>query len=204
MINNNSIYSKIANVETAVDALTNIGTDTDALIIAVAAVKIELDALVTTVDTLVTTVGTTGSVHPNTDIIARLDTINDHLHSMALVYPALAAAVTLTASATPWTFGNYAEIVPINTITSYFDIHYSIVGNISNDGDYLVSIAKGGVGAEILIAQFGFTRTTNQVRAGYLPVHTPIQVANTRISARIASSVSSATTAAIKLMYHTY
>jgi hypothetical protein len=197
MINLNSIYAKIANVEVALDALTGIGADTDALIVSVAAIKTELD-------TLVATIGATGSEYPNTDLVAKIDTIEEHIHSTALVYPVLAAPVTLTTAAQAWTFGSYIEIVPINTITSTFDLHFAMVGNISNNGDYVLSIAKGAISSEVLIAQTAFTRTTNQDRGSYFPVITSIQAANTRIVGRLASSVAGATTATVKLMYHIY
>ena len=53
-----------------------------------------------------------------------LETLQDHIHSASKVYPTLAAAVTATGHDTAWTLGEFVEVVPVNTITSPFDIHF--------------------------------------------------------------------------------
>lgn len=165
---------------------------------------IDNNSIYTKISNVARVLGVSGGEYPSTDLVARVETLSDHAHSKALVYPGLADPVTVTAAAGLWTFGSYAEIVPVSTITDYFDFHYVIVGNISDNGDYVFDIASGLAGAEVLIGQIAFIRTTNQVRVGYTPIQTAIQTANTRISGRLASNVGGAATAAIKLMYHTY
>jgi len=59
-----------------------------------------------------------------------------HIHSPAKVYPTLDDAVTVTASATGWTLGTKVVIVPADTITEYFDIHWVLVHAISATDEY--------------------------------------------------------------------
>ena len=64
-------------------------------------------------------------------ILANQHIFEEHIHSAQKVYPTLADGVTLTGHATAWTLGAIVEIIPVNTITSVFDIHYLNIGAAS-------------------------------------------------------------------------
>jgi hypothetical protein len=50
--------------------------------------------------------------------------IYQHIHNPAKVYPTLVDPIELTTSASAWTWGTIVEIVPVDTITKDFDVHY--------------------------------------------------------------------------------
>ena len=129
-----------------------------------------------------------------------------HVHSPANVYPVLASPVEITASENAWTdYGAYAEVIPVNTITSPFDIHWVFVSEISAAGDYVLEIAGGAALSEEVIGRVAFTRGASALNQTlHVPVQIPPQAANTRISARLSSSNAVDNTAKIKFYYHIY
>ena len=131
----------------------------------------------------------------------RLHTIAEHLHGTSKVYPTLAAGVDVL-SGIAWTLGNFVEIIPANTITSPFDIHWLILENVTDDEVYEmvfyaveVEIARIRVGVQPGVG--------NTVVLSPVPVQMEIQLANTQIQAKLASS-GAAETATISVAYHTY
>jgi hypothetical protein len=71
-------------------------------------------------------------------------TILANLHSKQYVYPEKAVSVTLPADgANPWTYGALTTVVPINTITSNFNIHGISISNMSATSSYVVRITYG-------------------------------------------------------------
>ena len=138
-------------------------------------------------------------------VYAKLYTLSDHIHSACKVYPTLAAGVTLTTAAGAWALSAaWAEVVPVNTITSVFDIHQVHIGDYSANSTYEVVFASGGAGAETEIGRVRFTRISNTNPGAYLPFMTPLVAANSRISAKIACAAGGAATAVVSIFYHTY
>lgn len=139
----------------------------------------------------------------NTILSDYIDIWDDHTHNTQLVYPTLAAPVTLTAGAGAWNLGNYIEIIPSNLITVPFDIHFINNGLMSDVTTCELHLFKGNLGNEVLIGKYRFVRLSNQT--GAIPMHviTPLLPANTRISGKLASAVGN-TTLAVSLSYHEY
>ena len=128
-----------------------------------------------------------------------------HVHDSAKCYPVLADPVTVTASENAWTdYGAWVEIIPVDTITNPFDIHWVHTGEISATGNYVLELSSGLAESEVVIGQIAFSRDSNQVQTASQPMQIPPQLANTRISARLSSGNAVTNTADVKVYYHEY
>jgi hypothetical protein len=154
-------------------------------------------------DTASTTVAaTTSLVAYIKGILNDLEILSDHIHGVSKVYPTLAAGVTVTASATPWTLGSFVEIVPASTITSIYDIHAIKVEAFDTTTTYELVLYQGA--SDVEVGRARITRNTAQATSPYVIFMTPRIAANARIRAKVASAASSAATVTISIMYHTY
>jgi hypothetical protein len=126
-----------------------------------------------------------------------------HIHSQARVYPTLADSVTVTAgSGGAWDVGTITEIIPANTITSAFDLHWAIIDNISAVDDYELILYSGPSNTEI--ARIVFVRDSFFAQQGNQPIQVPVQLPNSKISAALACGDGDGATCGLKLYYHTY
>jgi hypothetical protein len=133
-----------------------------------------------------------------------IDLLSDHAHSAQKVYPTLVNGTTITGGAGAWALGSFVQVVPVNTVTLPFDIHFVNVGDVSATDTYELVLYSGLGGSEVEIGRCRFSRTSAANTVSPTPMQTPIQPANTRISAKIASSSGGADTAVISLFYHHY
>jgi hypothetical protein len=139
------------------------------------------------------------------EIFDYLETLEEHNHNNQWVYPTLADPPQLTSgSGAKWTLGNLTEIIPANTINYPFDLHYFNTGIGSLVGTYEVHLFSGLSGSEICFAKLRFARLSNQMGASPFPIMTPIFPANTRISGKLAVSVTTQETLLCSLAYHHY
>ncbi|UCF50239.1 MAG: hypothetical protein JSU91_01805 [Thermoplasmatales archaeon] len=129
-----------------------------------------------------------------------------HVHSPAVTYPRAADGVTVTAGNTgAWSEGAKVEIIPANTITKPFDIHWALVSNVSAEDDYELRLYSGGVGEEVEISAVAFTRGASGLNANLqVRVQVPINAANSRISASLLCGDGDGATGIVKLYTHTY
>lgn len=131
----------------------------------------------------------------------RLHTLSDHFHSPSKVYPTLAAGVSVVSGAA-WTLGNFTEIIPANTITEKFDIHWVDVEDVTDDETY--ELVLYAVETEIARIRFAADNPAgNRITTSPVPVQMEIQEANTQIQAKLASS-GATETAIISVIYHEY
>jgi hypothetical protein len=138
-------------------------------------------------------------------MMAFIKTAYYHVHGASFVYPDKANPITLTSSATPWSeTGDIIEVIPADTITKAFDLHWCSVSDISAALYGIVDIFAGAIGEEIKIGSINCSRTVNLSAEGEKRIQVPQQPANTRISARFSDSTSSSRTCAIKLLGHVY
>lgn len=133
-----------------------------------------------------------------------------------LTYPAAATGITRASSGgAAWSYSAYTELVPVNTITATFyiaglSLMPPAATATATTNEYLLEVATGLSGAEVLAVQVPFT-VRNVTAAGYIPAvfiifPEPKQVAaNTRLSVRFAYSVAttSSTITGIKVLYQT-
>lgn len=129
----------------------------------------------------------------------RVNTINKHLHSSAKCHPSLGAGIVVAGGAGIWQLGNSVEIIPVNTITSAFDIHWITFEAVSANETYELVLYTGDVGSEV---EIGRVRAFASALLN-LPIQMPIQPPNARISAKLASA-SGGDSATISIQYHTY
>jgi hypothetical protein len=135
-------------------------------------------------------------------LAADMHILEEHIHSVSKVYPTLAAGVTVTGGVGAWVLGNATEIVPINTITDTYDIHYINVASVSvNDTYELVLFSDAACTVEV--GRVRFTRTAVQASTSSTPMMTPVIAANSGIWAKVASA-SGSNNIVISLFYHTY
>jgi len=143
----------------------------------------------------------------NPTVIGHLRAGYYHVHDSAKVYPVGADPITVTTSnaggGSAWAHGTKVEIIPANTITTKFDIHWVLISAISATDDYELKLWKGASG-ETLIATIAFVRNSNFSQEGNMPIQVSPIAANTRIMASIACGDSDGATCNIKLYYHTY
>jgi len=147
-------------------------------------------------------------------IIGHLIAAYYHVHDSAKVWPTGVGAnatkgadpITIASNnGTAWLHGTKVEVVPAATITTWFDIHWLVIGNAAEADDYEMRIYKGALAAEVEIGRVAFSRAAIQDRATvYIPVQIPPQQPNTRISASLACSDGDGAACALKFYYHAY
>lgn len=138
------------------------------------------------------------------DVAGSLHILEEHIHTPAHQYPSLADGVTVTATsgAGTWTLGTKVEIVPADTITDAFDIHFISIEDISANGQFEMHLFEGP--SDNFIGSIRFVRNTLQNATINVPIQTPIVAANQRIRAALASSDDGGQTVDISLFYHEY
>lgn len=137
--------------------------------------------------------------------LAFLHTGYYHVHGAAFVYPDKAVPVTLASAIASWAeTGNITEVIPANTITKAFDLHWASLSDISAVLDGIIDIFAGPALSEVKIGAVDVVRTANFSRENAVPVQVPQQPANTRISCRFTDSTGSSRTVRIKFYGHVY
>jgi hypothetical protein len=126
-----------------------------------------------------------------------------HIHQPAKCYPTLADGVAVAGGAGVWELGNFVEVIPVNTITTAFDIHYVNVEVASANDIYELVLYKGLLGAEVEIGRVRTLKATVQSGANSVQIQIPVQHANTRISAKLASKTGG-DSLTISVFYHQY
>lgn len=196
-----AISNQITVVEGKVDAVDNF-VDTE-----VAAIKAKTDNLpVDPADqsNIDAKLGATTDFASHQTLLGYQNSLYQHVHKPAKVYPSLAAGVTLTGAANPYVLGAIAEIIPANTITNAFDIHWINVEAASATDVYEIVLYKGAALSEVEIGRVRVHKNSVQSGANNVPIQIPAQAANERISAAIASASGGSDTLTVSVMYHEY
>ena len=127
-----------------------------------------------------------------------------HAHGTPILFPLNEAFITATSDATAWTHGAKAEIMATTDTAKAFDIHWAVLSDISENGQYNMTIWAGDAGSEVALCSVAFARTTNKAQEGSKRVQIPQQHSATRISVSISDSTSSAQTVEVALEGHLY
>lgn len=159
--------------------------------------------LINKVDEINDKIGETTDDASNETILGYNRSIYQHIHKPAKCYPSLANGKVITGSATAWTLGNFIEVIPANTITSVYDIHWINFENASANDIYELVLYKGLAGSEIEIGRIRTHKDSNQTGTSNVPIQIPALMPNTRISAKLASS-SGGDNVTISVFYHEY
>jgi hypothetical protein len=131
-----------------------------------------------------------------------LKIMDTHIHSNVRVYPSLADGVEMTGGVGAWELGNYAEIVPINTITDDFDIHWINIEDADDNDIYEIVLFSATT--EIGRSRIRTLTIANGIVLPALPFQTPIIPANTQIQAKIATKLGGSNKMTISILYHSY
>lgn len=78
----------------------------------------------------------------------------DDTNQPILVYPTLAAGITVVSAAADWSLGTVTQIVPASTISSDFLIQHIIVETMSKDGIYELHLYSGAGDDEVARVRF--------------------------------------------------
>jgi len=138
-------------------------------------------------------------------IYSKLYILEKHIHSPAKVYPTLALATIINkVNSSAWGLdATFTQIIPLNTITVPFDIHFINLETISSNDQYELLLFEGGIGNEKEIARVSFERGTSATDSS-IPCQTELLAANSRVSAKLTSLATSARNISLKLHYHEY
>jgi len=131
------------------------------------------------------------------------NSLYQHAHQPAKCYPTLADGVVVAGGAGAWALGNFVEVIPANAINKAFDIHYINVEAASANDVYEIVLYSGLLGAEVEIGRARTYKTAAIAGANSVQVQVPAQLANTRVSAKVASS-SGGDSLTVSTFYHTY
>jgi len=126
---------------------------------------------------------------------------DEHNHKEAKCYPSLADGVLITGGVAAWTLGNAVVLVPINTITMPFDIHYLEVEVASANDIYEIVLYSDAGTTEI--GRVRTSKQSNQTGATSARFQCPVQPANTGIWAKLASK-SGGNNLTLSIFYHEY
>lgn len=141
-----------------------------------------------------------------TSLYSKSYLVEKHLHGTGMIYPSLANGVTLTAvnDASNWSLGALTEIVPVNTITTPYDLHQVFIESASTDTNYQINFYYGA--SDTYATAYYCTRDS----VGALTFITnalticPIIPANSRLRARVATPNNNGETITLKVFYHPY
>lgn len=137
-------------------------------------------------------------------VLGYQNSLYQHVHQQARVYPTLADGVVITGGAGAWQLGSFVELVPLNAITSAFDIHYVNFEGASATDTYELVLYKGTEGNEVEIGRVRSDRQSATSGITNVPIQIPAQDANQRISAKVASKSGGGDTVTISVYYHLY
>lgn len=148
--------------------------------------------------------GVTTDYASHQTLLGYQNSLYQHVHNQSYCYPTLADGVVITGGAGVWQLGNFIEIIPINGIINAFDIHWINFENASATDVYELVLYKGTVGNEVEIGRIRTSRDSAQSGTAKVPIQIPAQIANTRISAKVASKSGGGDTVTVSVYYHIY
>lgn len=135
------------------------------------------------------------------EVSEKVGIVNYHLHNKSLCYPTLSDGITLQAPSTAWVLSDPVEIIPANAITEAFDVYFISVEDSSAQTDIYELILYRGASANIEIGRVRLAKQSGSSAIPSVSICCEIQLANTKISARLACS-SGSRTIKISLGYH--
>jgi hypothetical protein len=190
-------------IQSIMDYVDTLETNNTSLNLDLTTIKNDLTTLKGYTDTLETSIGTI-TMDLGTALVY-LERLEEHNHNEQWVYPTLTTPPQLiSGSGTAYTLGNFVELIPENAINAPFDLHFFNTGIASGVCTYEVHLFRGSVGNEVIFAKIRFARLTNQMGAYPFPLMTPVFPANTRISGKLATSLTTQETLNCSLAYHHY
>ena len=124
--------------------------------------------------------------------------VEQHIHCAQGVYPTGTDGVPLAVGGGAWTAGASTEIVPVDTITTPFDVVAVVVEAASNVTMYEIAIVDSDDNV-LGTARF----LGNAADHVLVPISTPVIAANSQVKA-ILNGATNASTATVSLHYRTH
>jgi hypothetical protein len=136
-------------------------------------------------------------------LYARLDELHDQFQEQRKCYPTLAAGATVVSSASAWTYGSYAAVVPASTIGNPYHVLALIIETCSiTDGVFQVGLYQGA--GDTLISEMRFSIAGGFFGNQVYVVGSAECVADAQVRARVACSAGAATlTVSLVYLEHT-
>jgi len=147
--------------------------------------------------------GNTTDFAAHKTLLGYQNSLYQHVHNQAKVYPTLADGITVEGGVGAWTLGNFVEIIPANTITTQFDIHWINFESASATDIYEFVLYSGAAASEVEIGRIRSHKETAKSGTSNIPIQIPAQLANARISAKLASNTGG-DNVVISVFYHIY
>lgn len=136
-------------------------------------------------------------------IYGLVDTLENYNNNIQLVYPTLEdPPILISGSGEKWSIGNFIELIPKNKILESFSLRYFNTGIASGVCTYEVHLFSGDIGEEIIFSKLRFARLSNQSGASPFPIISPVFNGGTRISAKMAVSLTTEETLKCSLAYY--
>jgi len=147
-------------------------------------------------------IGNKTDTHDGNSIYARLDEVYDYLNVERKVYPTLAAGATVVSAAADWTFGAYAVVVPVSTITNDYHIINVSIESMDQNAVFQLELYKGA--GDDLVTAVRFAVIGGFWGNSVYDVGAEEVEANAQVRARLASSdgLANQATATISICYY--
>jgi len=149
---------------------------------------------------VVDVIGSKSDTHNGSSILAHAHTVDEHIHTACNVYPTLAGGVAVGTAVGVWGLSAaFVEIVPVNTITTDFDIHWLCIEALDDNTIYEVVLyaVEAEIGRVRVVKNAQMDGTLN------IPFQCPIIPANTQIQAKTASAAGTSVVT-LSIFYHVY
>ncbi len=133
--------------------------------------------------------------------------IEKHIHPVGgeKLYPTGVTPITLTSGGTSDLFGDWVEVVPVDTITNKFDPHHIYVANVSDVGRYyVIEIATGLAASEVVMGRIVAGAVSTGKGVLQFAIFVDRVDANERISMRVKDDEAATNTIDIAIGYHEY
>lgn len=163
-----------------------------------------IDALEVDISSIDSKIGEVNDDASDQTLLGYHNSLYQHVHKPSKCYPTLANGIVVTGGVPAWALGSFVEVIPANTITTMFDIHYINFEDASATDSYELVLYGGLGGAEVEVGRVRTSRESATSGITNVPIQIPPQMANTRISAKVASKTGNGDTVTISFYYHIY
>ena len=133
--------------------------------------------------------------------------IEKHAHPVGgeKLYPTGVTPVTLTSGATSDLFGDWVEIIPVDTITNKFDPHHIYFANVSDTARYyIIEVASGLAASEVIIGRIVAGAESTNKGVSQFAIFVNRVNANERLSMRVKDDEAATNTIDVAIGYHEY
>jgi len=157
-------------------------------------------------NTIKTILGATNDFAVDKTVLGYFNSLYQHVHNKAIVFPTLAAGKVVTGGVAAWAEGAAVEIIGTATApfaTNAFDIHWINFEAASANDTYELSLYSGA-DASVEIGRVRTTKYSNTDGVVSVPIQIPAQAAGTKISAKVASAGGGEDTVTISVYAHLY